>query len=339
MKYRYVGNTGLLVSRVCLGAMTFGNREWGCDEKTSIALTGQFLDGGGNFIDTADMYSRGESERFLGKALKGVRRGDVVLATKCFFRMDDTPNAKGLSRKHIVEACEASLKRLQTDFIDLYQIHGPDPHTPFEETMRSLDDLVRQGKVRYVGCSNLHAWQIMKANGISRLMNLEPLVCGQYQYNLIIRDVEREILPACGDQGMGFICWSPLAAGMLTGKYRRTDRPDEGTRIAHTAQFTVPRFWHERGFSIIEAALQVAKEAGKSPAQIALSWLLHDRRVTSVIAGTRTTEQLEDNLHAGEWDMPDELWQRLDSAAAFDHGYPRQWMDLVYPMTFGEEEF
>jgi aryl-alcohol dehydrogenase-like predicted oxidoreductase len=339
MKYRYVGTTGLLVSRVCLGAMTYGNSEWGCDEKTSIALTRQFLDGGGNFIDTADMYSRGESERFLGKALKGVRRSDVVLATKCFFRMDDTPNAKGLSRKHIMEACEASLKRLQTDFIDLYQIHGPDPHTPFEETMRSLDDLVRQGKVRYVGCSNLHAWQIMKANGISRLMNLEPLVCGQYQYNLIIRDVEREILPACADQGMGFICWSPLAAGMLTGKYRRADRPDEGTRIAHTAQFTVPRFWHERGFSIIEAVLQTAREAEKTPAQVALSWLLHDQRVTSTIIGTRTQEQLEDNLQAGEWDMPDELRQHLDEAAAFDHGYPREWMNIVYPMTFGEEEF
>jgi aryl-alcohol dehydrogenase-like predicted oxidoreductase len=170
-------------------------------------------------------------------------------------------------------------------------------------------------------------------------MNLEPLVCGQYQYNLIIRDVEREILPACVDQGMGFICWSPLGAGMLTGKYRRADRPEEGTRIAHTAQFTVPRFWHERGFSIIEAVLQAARESEKTPAQIALSWLLHDRRVTSVIIGARTPEQLEDNLQAGEWDMSDELWQHLESAAAFDHGYPREWMDLVYPMTFGEEEF
>jgi len=339
MKYRYLGNTGLLVSRVCLGAMTFGNREWGCNEQTAIGLTRRFLDAGGNFIDTADMYSQGDSERFLGEALKGVKREDIVLATKCFFRMDRTPNAKGLSRKHIMEACEASLRRLKTDSIDLYQIHGPDPHTPFEETMRALDDLVRMGKIRYVGCSNLHAWQILKANGISRLMNLEPLVCGQYQYNLIIRDVEREILPACEDQGMGFICWSPLAAGMLTGKYKRADRPDEGTRIALTAQFTLPRFWHDRGFSIVDEVVQTAHDAGRTPAQIALSWLLHDRRVTSVIVGTRKLKQLEDNLLAGDWDIPDDLWQRLEQAAPFDHGYPRQWMDLVYPMTFGEEEF
>ncbi len=339
MKYRYMGNTGLLVSGVCLGTMTFGNKEWGCDKKTSIDLTNRFLEAGGNFIDTADMYSQGESESILGEALKGKRRDDLVIATKCFFRMNSSPNAKGLSRKHIMEACEASLRRLQTDFIDLYQIHGPDPHTPFEETMRALDDLVRQGKVRYVGCSNLHAWHILKANGISRLMNLEPLVCGQYQYNLIIRHVEREILPACEDQGMGFICWSPLAAGMLTGKYKHTDRPEEGTRVAITAEFTLSRYWHDRGFAIIDAVMMAAEETGKTPAQIALSWLLHDRRVTSVIIGSRKPDQLADNLHIGDWDMPDELWSRLEETAAFDHGYPRSWMDSVYPRTFGEEEF
>jgi aryl-alcohol dehydrogenase-like predicted oxidoreductase len=327
-----------MVSRVCLGAMTFGNSEWGCDRKTSIELTEQFLDGGGNFIDTADMYSQGKSESILGEALKGKPRDDIVLATKCFFRMDSTPNAKGLSRKHIMEACEASLKRLQTDFIDLYQIHGPDPYTPLEETMRALDDLVRQGKVRYVGCSNLHAWQVLKANGIAKLMNLEPLICGQYQYNLIIRDVEREILPACEDQGMGFICWSPLAAGMLTGKYKRSDKPEEGTRIAITAQFTMPRFWHDRGFTIIEAVKKAAGDTGKTPAQIALSWLLHDRRVTSVIIGARKAAQLDENLEMGDWDIPEELRKGLEESAVFDHGYPQSWMDTVYPMTFGEQE-
>jgi aryl-alcohol dehydrogenase-like predicted oxidoreductase len=318
--------------------MTFGNREWGCDSNTSAALTNRFLDAGGNFIDTADMYSGGESERILGEVLSDKKRDDLVLATKCFFRMGESPNARGLSRKHLTEACEASLRRLKTDFIDLYQMHGPDPHTPLEETMRALDDLVRQGKVRYVGCSNLHAWQILKANGISSLMNLEPLICGQYQYNLIIRDVEREILPACEDQGMGFICWSPLAAGMLTGKYREADKPDPGTRIAITAQFTVPRFWHRRGFSIIEAVGKAADDAGRTPAQIALGWLLHDRRVTSIIIGARRLEQLEDNLAVGDWDMPDDLWETLAETAFFDHGYPRQWMDVVYPMTFGKEE-
>ncbi len=338
MKYRYMGNTGLLVSRVCLGTMTFGNREWGCDNRVSIDITHRFLDAGGNFIDTADMYSDGNSETILGEALKGKKRDDIVIATKCFFRMGTTPNAKGLSRKHILEACEASLKRLQTDFIDLYQIHGPDPHTPVEETMRALDDLVRLGKVRYIGCSNHHAWQILKANGIAALKNLEPLVCGQYQYNLIVRDVEREILPACEDQGMGFICWSPLASGMLTGKYKRADKPEAGTRISLTAKFTVPRFWHERGFHIIEEVMKAAGQTGKTPAQVALAWLLSDKRVTAVIVGARNAQQLIDNLAAGGWDMPEDIWRRLDEVSSFDHGYPRQWMDLVYPLTFGEEE-
>jgi aryl-alcohol dehydrogenase-like predicted oxidoreductase len=338
MKYRYVGKSGLRVSRVCLGAMTFGNKEWGCDKRTSIQLTHRFLDAGGNFIDTADTYSGGNSETFLGDALKECSRDDIVVATKCFFRMGETPNARGLSRKHITEACEASLKRLGTDYIDLYQIHGPDPYTPFEETMRALDGLVRNGKVRYVGCSNLFSWQILKANGIGSVMQLEPLICGQYQYNLIVRDVEREILPACEDQGMGFICWSPLASGMLTGKYKKTDKPDPETRVAITSKFTMPRFWHKRGFHIIEEIVKLAHGAGKSPAQTALSWLLHDPRVTSVIIGARTREQLDDNLVSGDWDMPEEIWKKLDAAAVFDHGYPRDWMDLIYPITFGDEE-
>ena len=186
MKYRYVGNTGLAVSRVCLGTMTFGTEGWGCDEKTSIALVRTFVEAGGNFIDTADLYSSGTSEEYTGKALKDFNRTDIVLATKCWFRTADTPNARGLSRKHIMEACEASLRRLDTDFIDLYQLHGPDPYTPVEETMRAMDDLVRQGKVRYIGCSNLYAWQFVKANAAAQLMGTERLVCGQYLYNLIL---------------------------------------------------------------------------------------------------------------------------------------------------------
>ncbi len=339
MKYRYVGKTGLLVSRVCLGTMTFGNKEWGCDEKTSINLTHVFIEEGGNFIDTADLYSSGESEIITGNAIKDFRRDDIVLATKCWFRTAKTPNAKGLSRKHIIEACEASLKRLRTDYIDLYQIHGPDPRTPFEETMRTLDDLVRQGKVRYVGCSNLYAWQVLKANGISSCMNLEKLCCGQYLYNLIVRDVEREILPACSDQGMGFICWSPLGGGMLTGKYKKADKPDEGTRMAITAEYSLPRYWHERGFRISEELVKVAENLKKPAAVVALAWLLRDKRVTSVIVGARREKQLKGTLHAGEWDLPGELWTKLDEAAEFDHGYPKMWMDTTFPLTFGEEEF
>jgi aryl-alcohol dehydrogenase-like predicted oxidoreductase len=339
MKYRYMGNTGLLVSRVCLGTMTFGNKDWGCDEKTSIKLAQIFIEEGGNFIDTADLYSAGESEIITGKAIKDFRRDDIVLATKCWFRTAKTPTAKGLSRKHTMEACEASLKRLGTDFIDLYQIHGPDPHTPFEETMRTLDDLVRQGKVRYIGCSNLYAWQVLKANGISSCMNLEKLCCGQYLYNLIVRDVEKEILPACADQGMGFICWSPIGAGMLAGKYKKADRPDVGTRFDYNAKHALPRYWHERGFRIVEELVKVAENENKSPSQVALAWLLHDRRVTSVIVGSRRVEQMRENLIAGEWDLPHELWTKLDKIAEFDHGYPKQWMGPAFKETFGEEEF
>jgi aryl-alcohol dehydrogenase-like predicted oxidoreductase len=339
MKYRYIGKTGLLVSRMCLGAMTFGNREWGCDRRTSVEITHRFLDSGGNFIDTADMYSNGASEEILGEAIKGRKRSELVLATKCFFRMGDTPNAKGLSRKHIIDACDASLKRLQVDYIDLYQIHGPDPHTPFEETMSAMDDLVRHGKVRYVGCSNLFAWQIMKANWVSDRSGFSRLSCGQYLYNLILRDVEREILPACADQGMGFICWSPLGSGMLTGKYRKSAEPEGGTRIGLTAEFNVPRYWHDRGFRIVEELNKVATKLGKTPAQVALAWLLYDRRVTAVIMGVRTAAQLEDDMLVGDWDISQDDWKLLDEAASFDHGYPKQWMDLVYPRTFGDEEF
>lgn len=339
MKYRYLGKSGLLVSRVCLGTMTFGTDGWGCDEKTSVALTRSFIEAGGNFIDTADLYAAGVSEEMTGKAIRPFNRNDIVLATKCWFRTSNTPNAKGLSRKHIMEACEASLKRLGTDFVDLYQLHGPDPHTPIEETMRAMDDLVRQGKVRYIGCSNLFAWQIVKANGAAERMGLERLVSGQYLYNLIIRDVEKEILPACADQGMGLICWSPLGSGMLTGKYRRGDQPDESSRIGQTAKNSVPRYWHDRGFDAVEETVAVARELGKTPAQVALSWLLADRRVTAVIVGTTRIDQLHDNLVSGDWDLPSDVRERLDKASPFDHGYPQSWMDTAVTATFGEEEF
>ena len=230
MKYRYLGNSGLLVSRLCLGTMTFGMKDWGCDRETAVAITHKFLDAGGNFIDTADMYSQGVSEEMLGEAIGGLDRDDLVLATKCWFRMRPSPNAKGLSRKHILEAVEASLRRLGTDYLDLYQVHGPDPFTPMEETMRTLDDLVRGGKVRYIGCSNYYGWQIAKAQGIADRRQLTRFVSGQHMYNLLRRDIEREVLPACADAGMGMLCWSPLGGGMLTGKYRRQPDPPHPKR-------------------------------------------------------------------------------------------------------------
>ncbi len=339
MKYRYLGNSGLLVSRICLGTMTFGNPDWGCDQGTATNITNAFISAGGNFIDTADMYSDGASEEMLGQAIQVHNRDDLVIATKCWFRSGQSPNAKGLSRKHVIEACHASLRRMGTEYIDLYQIHGPDPNTPVEETMRALDDLVRFGLVRYVGCSNLYAWQFVKANAVSDRLGLERFVSGQYMYNLLRRDVEREILPACDDQGLGLICWSPLASGMLTGKYRGQETPAKDSRLDHRARVDIPRYWNEDSLRLIEDLVQISAETDKTPSQIALSWLLCDQRVTAPIIGARTVEQLEENTVAGDWDLPASYHDRLANLIPFDHGYPKEWTDLAFPSTFGQEEF
>jgi len=339
MKYRHLGKSGLLVSRVCLGTMTFATKDWGCDRDTALRLVRAFLGKGGNFIDTADMYSDGVAEQWLGEAIRGLPREDLVIATKCWFRRGKTPNAKGLSRKHVMEACEASLRRLGTDFIDLYQIHGPDPFTPVEETMRALDDLVRSGKARYVGCSNLYSWQIVKMNAAASAAGLSTFVSGQYMYSLLRRDVEREILPACDDQGMGLMCWSPLASGMLTGKYRGQKEPAPGSRVSVRAGIDVPRYWNEDSFRVVDETAAVAKEEGKTPSQVALAWLLGDRRVTSPILGVRTLEQLEDNCVAGDWDLPEAQRKRLSDRVPFRCGYPKEWMDVSFRGAFGDEEF
>src|SRR5690606_17462052 len=252
MKYRYLGRSGLLVSRICLGTMTFGNKEFGCDEATSTAIVNRYIEAGGNFIDTADMYSAGESERILGAAMKAHKRDALVIASKCWFGVGPGLNERALSRKHIVEACENSLRRLGTDHIDLYQFHGPDPYTPLEESLRAADDLIRAGKVRYLGCSNFYGWQIAKANGIAALRNLSPLVSAQHLYNLIRRDIEREILPACAAEGLAMICWSPLAAGMLSGKYRGQDKPDLASRIGIQAAIALPRYWFDDALRMID---------------------------------------------------------------------------------------
>ncbi len=339
MKYRYLGDSGLLVSRICLGTMTFEMPGWGCDEATSAAIVDRYIEAGGNFIDTADMYAAGVSEQVVGRSLKHHNRDDIVLATKAYFRTGETPNAKGTSRKHLIEACQASLKRLDTDYIDLYQVHGPDPYTPLEETMRTLDDLVRQGLVRYIGCSNYFGWQIVKANAISDRQGLVKFCSGQHMYNMIRRDVEREVLPACDDQGLGLICWSPLASGFLTGKYTDREKPAEGSRIAQRASIDLPRYWHDAGFAIVDALNAASKQLGQSSAQIALAWLLHDRRVTAVIIGATSIEQLESNLVPGAWNLPDEQYDQLTEAAAFDGGYPLEWQRQTYPGQFGGAEF
>ena len=353
MKYRHLGRSGLLVSRLCLGTMTFANERWGCGQAEASAIVDAFIEGGGNFIDTADMYSDGGSEEMLGEALKSHSRDDVIVATKCWFPSAGTAGAtggavtatggavtaRGLSRHHIVRACEASLKRLGLDHIDLYQFHGPDPHTPLEESLRAADDLIRAGKVRYLGCSNFYGWQIAKANGLAALRNFEPLVSAQHLYNLLRRDIEREILPACADQGLGMICWSPLASGMLTGKYRNMSEPDAKSRIGLTASSNMKRYWFDEALAMIDTLVDVADTLGRPPAQVALSWLLADRRVTATIIGARTAEQVRDNLPAGEEDLPEDARQTLTDAMPLPLGYPHEWTEVHLRNTFSVAEF
>lgn len=338
MKYRYLGRSGLLVSRLCLGTMTFGNPQWGCDQETSSAIVDRFVGAGGTFIDTADMYSGGESEKMLGIALKPHRRDALVIASKCWFGVGPGVTERGLSRKHIVEACEASLKRLGTDYIDLYQFHGPDPFTPIEESLRAADDLVRAGKVRYLGCSNFYGWQIARMNGIAERKGYTPLVSAQHLYNLIRRDIEREILPACDAEGVGMICWSPLAAGMLTGKYRAQDKPDENTRIGIQASITLPRYWFDDALKMIDKLVEVAGRVGRTPSQVALGWLLGDPRVTAAIVGARRVEQIAENLEAGDVDLEPEVRQELTDAMPLKLGYPYEWMRTTFPANIERAE-
>jgi len=338
MKYRYLGRSGLLVSRLCLGTMTFGNAQWGCDQEGSSAIVKAFIEGGGNFIDTADSYSGGESETMLGVALKDYDRNSLVVASKGWFPAGPAVTQRGLSRKHIVEACEASLRRLDTDFIDLYQFHGPDPYTPIEESLRAADDLISAGKIRYLGCSNFYAWQIAKTNGVAALKNYEPLVSAQHLYNLVRRDIEREILPACEDQGLAMICWSPLAAGMLSGKYRGSDQPAADSRIGVQAAITLPRYWFEDSLKMIDKVVEVAGRLDRTPSQVALSWLFGDARVTAAIIGARRVEQVQENLLAGDFDLPPELRQELTDAMPMKLGYPYEWTDINVTATFGRAE-
>jgi aryl-alcohol dehydrogenase-like predicted oxidoreductase len=338
MKYRYLGRSGLLVSRICLGTMTFGNADWGCDLETSRGIVDAFVAAGGNFIDTANSYSNGESEEILGVALKDYARDDLVIATKAWTPQGPAVTARGLSRKHIVESCEKSLKRLGMDYVDLYQFHGPDPATPIEESMRAMDDLVRAGKVRYVGCSNFYGWQIARANGQAALHGWSPLVSAQHLYNLLRRDIEREVLPAADAEGVGMICWSPLAAGMLSGKYRGQDKPDLKSRIGIQAAITLPRYWFDDALKMIDVLADVSQRIGKTPSQVALSWLLGDDRITAAIVGARSAEQIGENLEAGEFDLPVEIRKELTDAMPLKLGYPYEWQALNLGNALGKEE-
>ena len=326
MKYKQLGRTGLLVSELCFGTMTFAGRGfWKVvgqqPQETADNLIAKALDAGINFFDTANIYSEGESEKMLGKAL-GKRRKEVVVATKVRGRMGPGANQVGLSRGHIMQSVEDSLSRLGTDYIDLYQIHGFDELTPLEETMRALDDLVCSGKVRYLGCSNLAAWQLMKSLWISDKSDLHRFETLQAYYTIAGRDLERELVPLMRDQQIGLLVWSPLAGGLLSGKFYREG---EGPENARRAAFDFPPVDKERAFNVVDVMREIAAAHKVSVAQIALSWLLHQPVVTSVIIGAKNDEQLSDNLSAPEVELSADELSRLAEVSALPPEYPG-WM-------------
>jgi aryl-alcohol dehydrogenase-like predicted oxidoreductase len=337
MEYRNLGGSGVKVSTLCFGAMTFGEpekgsfmHEVGADEATSHAMLDRAVDAGVNFIDTADVYGQdGLSERVLGSWLARTgKRDKLVLATKFRFTMGDGPNRSGASRYRIVKCAEDSLRRMKTDRIDLYQIHMQDITTPEEETLRALDDLVRAGKVLYLGCSNYAAYRLVDSLWLAKTAHLARYVTLQAQYSLVHRELEREHVPLCRDYGLGILPWSPLAAGFLSGKYRKDAPPPPGTRLDKWKDRWA-RYDNPRGWQILDAVTAVAREVDATVSQVALAWLLVKPHVSSVIFGARTMDQLADNLGAADLKLPAALVEQLDQASAFDLGYPYNFIAQV----------
>jgi len=344
MKYKRLGNTGLKVSEICLGTMTFGSTFYNIGE-VDLDLAKKIIkkswDAGVNFFDTADVYSWGESEKILGQALKdlNIPREQAVIATKVRGAMSEDAaegtgdvNNAGLSRKHIMESVEASLDRLGTDYLDLYQIHGVDKETPIEETLAALNDLVRQGKVHYIGCSNLSVRQLAKSLELSKARGWASFSSLQAYYSVAGRDLEYELLPLCREEGLGVLPWSPLAGGFLTGKYRRDREAPEGSR---RNEFDFPPIDKEVAYDVVEVMDEIAESKGASIPQVALSWLLHKKGVTSVIIGAKKMSQLEDNLGAAELELSVTEFNRIAEVTEPRQIYP-QWM--VKRMN-GEEDF
>ena len=327
MRYKPFGRTGLFVSELCFGSMTFGGKSgiWekigNTAQQEADHLVGLALDAGINFYDTANVYSEGDSEVILGKAL-AARRKDVVLATKVRGRMSPGPNDVGLSRGHIMASIDASLKRMSTDWIDLYQIHGYDPVTPLDETMRALDDVVRSGKARYIGCSNVAAWHIAKANGLAAAHDWSRFESLQAYYTIAGRDLERELVPVLEDQQMGLMVWSPLAGGFLSGKYTRDQDGPAGSR---RASFDFPPVNRDRAFDCIDAMKKIGDAGGVSVARVALAWLLAQKHVTTIIIGAKNEQQLRDNIDATTFRLTPEALTELDNVSGLAPEYPG-WM-------------
>jgi len=334
MKYNLLGNTGLKVSELCLGTMTFGQTEGRFKDIAKVDQTGadellkRSVDAGINFLDTANVYSEGQSEEMTGQAIRnlGLSRSELVVATKVRGKMGDGPNEVGLTRKHIMDQAEASLKRLGTDYIDLYQMHSYDPLTPFEETLRAFDDLVRNGKVRYIGASNVAAWQLMKALGTSERLHLEKFVSLQAYYTVAGRELERELIPLLQDQKVGLMVWSPLAGGLLSGKYSREKQEGEDGRRAN---FDFPPVNRDRAFDILDILHPLAEQKGASVAQLSLAWLLHQPVVTSIIIGASKMSQLEDNLKSVDVKFSEEELKQLAEASALPAEYPGWMLDMT----------
>ena len=333
MKYNLLGRTGLKVSELCLGTMTFGGKGWAAaignlGQQAVDDIMKRAVEAGINFIDTANVYSEGLSEELTGQSIRnlGLHRDDLVLATKVRGKMGDGPNDAGLTRKHIMQQAEASLKRLNTDYIDLYQIHSYDPLTPLDETLRALDDLVKSGKVRYIGASNLAAWQLMKALDISHYEHLARFQSLQAYYTVAGRELEREIVPLLHDQQVGLMVWSPLAGGFLSGKFTRDN---QGSADDRRTGFNFPPVNKELAFDIIDKLRPMAEAKGATVASLALAWLLHQKAVSSVIIGAKKMDQLDDNLKAVNVKFTPEELQQLDEVSKLSPEYPGWMLDFT----------
>ncbi len=325
--YRLLGNSGLRVSPLCLGTMTFGTEwGWGSDKETCKKIFHRYVEQGGNFIDTANFYTAGTSEQFVGEFIES-KRDQFVLATKYTLNMRfGDPNAGGNHRKNIFQSVEASLKRLKTSYIDLYWVHMWDQLTPIEETMRALDDLVRSGKVLYIGISDMPAWKIAQANTLALLMNWTPFIALQIEYSAIKRTVERELIPMANDMGLGITPWSPLAGGLLTGKYNLEDKDKEDSKPSRKS--FIKGGMTDKNFAIIDEIRKISQEINKTPSQIAINWLLQKEGVVSPIIGARTLDQLEENLGALGFSLTKEQTKRIDEISRIELGFPHDFLAL-----------